>query len=68
MKNALGTGVALDHAVVIVIGMLGQGFYRDEIAGINREHWGKRVAEVPPVNRLVIGQQMMVLPCPARIR
>jgi hypothetical protein len=38
--------MALDHAGMIVIGVMGKRLDRDEVAGVDRDHRRQRAAEI----------------------
>ena len=50
VKDALGAGVAGDHALVIVAGMVGQRLDRGAIPGTYRQGRRDHLAEISPVN------------------
>src|SRR5207253_7010331 len=50
-KDALRAGVARDHPRIIVIGMVGQRFDRDEISRLDRQDRFERPAEITPMHR-----------------
>ena len=54
-EHALGARVAFDHPLIVVIGMVGQRFDRDVIAGIDLDQRLQGPAEIAPVDGLVRG-------------
>jgi hypothetical protein len=48
--DALGTGIALDHALGVVVGVMSQGFDGDIVTGINLDDRLQQLAEIAPVN------------------
>ena len=59
-EDVLGAGIARDHALVVVIGVMGEHLDGDQVAGVDLEPRRKRPAEVPPMNRLGSRREMMV--------
>ena len=60
MKHALGAGIAGDHALAVVIGVMGEHLDGDEIAGVDFELGCERPAEIAPVDGLGRRRQMVV--------
>ena len=58
VEHALGAGIALDHALGIVIGVMGQRLDRDEVAGVDLDLRLQLLAEIAPVHGIGIGGQM----------
>ncbi len=58
--DALDTGIALHHAVGVVIGVVRQRLDRDEIAGIDLDARLQRLAEIAPMHGVGVGRQMMI--------
>src|SRR5258708_15338371 len=48
--DALGAGIALDHALGVVVGMMGQGLDGDVVAGIDLDDRLAELAEIAPVD------------------
>src|SRR5260221_1003986 len=48
--DALGTGIALDHALGVVVGVVSQGFDGDIVTGINLDDRLQQLTEIAPVN------------------
>ena len=59
-EHALGPGIALDHALGIVVGVVGQGLERDQIARVDVEAGLQALAEIAPVHGVLVGRQDMV--------
>ncbi len=59
-EYAFRARVALDHAFGVVVGMMGEGLQRHEIAGIHIETRLEVLAEVAPVNRVGIRREQVV--------
>jgi len=49
-EDALGAGIALDHALGVVIGVMGQDLNGHVIAGIDLNEWLEQFAEIAPVD------------------
>ncbi len=65
-EDASGPRVIFDHALGIVVGVMGQYLDGRIIAGIDLDHGLERLAEIPPVDRFVGGGHVMVLGCDPR--
>jgi hypothetical protein len=50
VKHALGAGIACDHPLMIVVGVMGQRFDGRSVARAQREGRGDLLAEIAPVN------------------
>ncbi len=59
-EHALRPGIALDHPLGVVIGMMGQGLQRDQIARVHVQSRLAALAEIAPVHGVGIGRQDMV--------
>ena len=59
-ENAFSPGVAIDHPVGIVVGVMCQCFKGHEITGIDNRLGLKALAEIAPVNGLVVGRNLPV--------
>jgi hypothetical protein len=60
MKDAFGAGIAPNHAIGIVVGMVGQGFDGDEITRLDLDHGLGRLAEVAPQHGVGAGRDVVV--------
>ncbi|EGK70344.1 hypothetical protein METUNv1_03249 [Methyloversatilis universalis FAM5] len=60
VEHALGARVALDHAVVIVTGVVGERFDGDEIARTDFHLRLQRLREIAPVHRVGAGRNEVV--------
>ena len=60
-EDALGPGIALHHALGVVIGVMGQRLDRDEVAALDLDPGLQRLREIAPMHRLGGGWQVMVL-------
>ncbi len=61
-EHAFGAGIALHHALGIVIGVMGQGLDGDEVAGIDLDLRLQLLGEIAPMHGLGIGGQMVIGP------
>src|SRR2546423_224862 len=55
VKDALGAGITLHHALGVVVGVMRERLDGDEVSAIDLDQRLQRLAEVAPVNRLVGG-------------
>ncbi len=58
-EYAFGAGIAFDHALGVVIGMMGQRFDGDVVAGIDLELRLEQLAEIAPMHRVRRRRQIM---------
>src|SRR5439155_17859603 len=61
LEHALGAGIALDHALVIVVGVMGQRLDGGAIARAERQSGGDLLGEVAPVDGLRRSRQRRLL-------
>jgi hypothetical protein len=47
---ALGAGIALDHALGVVVGVMGQRLDGHVVAGIDLDHGFEQLAEIAPMD------------------
>ncbi len=59
-KHAFGAGIALHHALGIVIGVMGQRFDGDVVAGINLEPRLEELAEIAPMHGVGGGRKIVI--------
>ena len=59
--DALGAGIALDHALVIVARLVGQRLDGEDVARIDLNLRLEVLAEEAPMHRVGVGRQMMML-------
>ena len=59
-EHAFGAGIALHHALGVVIGMVGQRLNGDEVAGIDLDLRFQFLAEIAPMHCFGIRRQMMI--------
>ena len=59
-KHAFGAGIALHHALGVVIGMVGQRLDGDEVAGIDLDLRFQLLAEIAPMHGVGIRGQMVI--------
>ena len=52
IEHRFGTGIALDHPFGVVIGVMGEGFQRQEITGVDFQQRCEVLAEITPMHRL----------------
>ena len=58
--DALGAGIALDHALMIVARLMGQRLDGDDVAGVDLELRLEVLAEVTPMDGVGIGRQVVM--------
>jgi hypothetical protein len=58
--DAFDPRIAFDHAFGIVAGVMGYGFDRDVVAGIDFKLRLQKLAEIAPMHGVGIGRQIMV--------
>ncbi len=61
LEHALGAGIALDHALVIVVGMMGQRLDGGAVAGAQRQGRRDLLGEIAPVDGLRRNRQREML-------
>src|SRR5439155_16637516 len=58
--NTLRARVAADHALAVVVGVVGQGLNGDQVSVIDLDERPERLAEVTPVDGLVRGGYVVI--------
>ena len=56
-EHALGTGIAHDHALGIVVGVVGERLQRHQVARVDVEARLLALAEIAPVHGVLVGRQ-----------
>ena len=59
--DALGAGIALDHALGVVVGVMGQRLDRHVVAGIDLDDGFEQLAEIAPMDGVGGGRHVMML-------
>ena len=59
-EDALGAGIAFDHALGVVVGVMRQRFDGDVVAGIDLKLRLEQLAEIAPVHGIGIRRQIMI--------
>ena len=62
VKDALGAGITLHHALGVVVGVMRERLDGDEVSAIDLDQRLQRLAEVAPVNGLVGGRDVVMVP------
>ncbi|MCR6668071.1 MAG: hypothetical protein NVV69_19115 [Methyloversatilis sp.] len=63
VEDAFGAGVALDHALVVVAGVVGQRFDGDEVTRVDFDLRLQRFREIAPVHGVGAGGDVIVVAC-----
>jgi hypothetical protein len=61
VKDGFQPRIALHHALVIVIGMMSRGLDGHEVTRSHLDQWLEVLAEIAPMNRLVVCWHMVVI-------